>query len=400
MGDTMQVQRTPRSLRPLATARPWLACVLAALLVAPTGHTEERIRAAVDLDVPFAPQPVATEDGLRLFYELHLASVSPDVRPPTRVTVLDANDGRRLASFSDVSLSSRLSSSTPVGAAPGDAALVLYVELTVTSQTLPRAITHEVEYAPSNDGTATAKVTGGHALVKALAAPVLGPPLRGGPWASVFHPDWERGHRRVFYAVEGRVCIPGRFAVDWVKLDEDGRLASGDPDVVSNAYAHGNEVLAVADATVVAVRNDFAEVARVSANGRYRPQDASGNFVVLDIGEGRYAFYEHLRPGSVSVKAGQRVQRGDVIAQVGFSGSGNWPHLHFHVGDAPALLGAEGLPFALSRFRVVGAYEDIAALGKSPWTHRADAASAWRENERPTDNAVVWFADEHRPPID
>ena len=95
----------------------------------------------------------------------------------------------------------------------------------------------------------------------------------------------------------------------------------------------------------------------------------------------------------MNVTPGQRVRRGDAIAQVGFSGSGNWPHLHLHVGDAPALLGAEGLPFALTRFRDVGAYEDIAMLGKTRWTPRAAASGEWRSNERPADNAVVWFED-------
>ena len=114
---------------------------------------------------------------------------------------------------------------------------------------------------------------------------------------------------------------------------------------------------------------------------------------MLDIGDGLYAFYEHLRPGSLRVKPQQRVRRGEPIAQVGFSGSGNWPHLHFHVADAPSPLGAEGVPFALSRFRRVGAYEDIANLGKAPWVARPDQGDAWRQAERPADNAVVWFAD-------
>ena len=38
---------------------------------------------------------------------------------------------------------------------------------------------------------------------------VLGAPLAGGPWAAVYHPDWERGHRRVFYTVDG---VPGCLA--------------------------------------------------------------------------------------------------------------------------------------------------------------------------------------------
>lgn len=380
--------------------RPGFACVLVFLLVAPPGQAEDRLRESFDLHVPIAPSPVATGGRVRLFYELHLASFSPQTLTPVRITALDADGGRRLVSFAGASLTQRLAPAVQEAAAPVGAPMsigpgrvgVLYVELALDPQALPQSIAHEVEYRVG-DETILDTVAGGRTTVKAAPALVLDPPLRGGPWAAVFHPDWARGHRRVLYAVEGRARIPGRYAVDWVKLDAEGRMARGNPDKVRNAYAYGNEVLAVADATVVSVRNDYPEATRISANGRHRMRDASGNYVVLDLGDGRYAFYEHLRPGSVRVAPGQQVRRGEVIAQVGFSGSGNWPHLHFHVADAPSLLGAEGLPFALSGFRMLGTYEDIAALGKSPWVPRADATSASREGERPADNAVIWFAD-------
>lgn len=378
--------------------RPGFACVLVFLLVSPPGQAEDQLRESFDLHVPIAPSPVTTERRVRLFYELHLTSFSPEALTPIRITVINA-EGRRLVNFAGAALTARLApvvpetvpAGVPMSIGPGKTG-VLYVELELEPHALPQSIAHEVEYRVG-DGTEIDTVAGGRTAVKVVPAVVLDPPLRGGPWAAVFHPDWRRGHRRVLYAVEGRARIPGRFAVDWVKLDADGRLAGGNPDKVRNAHAYGNEVLAVADATVVSVRNDYPEADRVASNGRHRMRDASGNYVVLDLGDGRYAFYEHLRPGSVRVAPGQRVRRGEVIAQVGFSGSGNWPHLHFHVADAPSLLGAEGLPFALSRFRMLGTYEDISGLGKSPWTPRDEAANASREGERPADNAVIWFAD-------
>jgi len=38
----------------------------------------------------------------------------------------------------------------------------------------------------------------------------LSPPLRGGPWVAIHNASWELGHRRVPYAVQGSVHIPGR----------------------------------------------------------------------------------------------------------------------------------------------------------------------------------------------
>ncbi|MEM6532481.1 MAG: M23/M56 family metallopeptidase [Myxococcota bacterium] len=54
-----------------------------------------------------------------------------------------------------------------------------------------------------------------------------------------------------------------------------------------------------------------------------------GNLLVLDHGGGFVTRYAHLK--SFEVKVGDRVQAGDVIAQVGNTGYSTGPHLHFEV---------------------------------------------------------------------
>ncbi len=54
-----------------------------------------------------------------------------------------------------------------------------------------------------------------------------------------------------------------------------------------------------------------------------------GNVVVVDHGDGLTTLYAHC--DSLSVRAGQQVQPGDVIAQVGDTGRATGPHLHFEV---------------------------------------------------------------------
>ncbi|TDB86161.1 M23 family metallopeptidase [Actinomadura sp. KC216] len=71
-----------------------------------------------------------------------------------------------------------------------------------------------------------------------------------------------------------------------------------------------------------------------------------GNSVVLDLGDGVYALFAHLRHGSVRVRKGDRVRAGDVIGQVGNSGNSSEPHLHFHLMDRPRPMAAAGVPFA------------------------------------------------------
>jgi murein DD-endopeptidase MepM/ murein hydrolase activator NlpD len=185
---------------------------------------------------------------------------------------------------------------------------------------------------------------------------------------AIYNYEWQRGHRRVFYTLDGKARLPGRFAIDWVKVDDQGRTNEGDANVPANAFGHGAEVLAVADATVVAVRSDLAESPTVSGNSKHSLADAAGNYVALGLTDGRFVIYEHLKPGSVTVSVGKRVRRGQVIGALGFTGHSTGPHLHFHVADAGASLTGEGLPYAFSRFISLGRYRDIASgVGSGPW---------------------------------
>src|SRR3546814_1338788 len=97
----------------------------------------------------------------------------------------------------------------------------------------------------------------------------------------------------------------------------------------------------------------------LSGRSRNALADASGNYLALDLGDGRHAFYEHLEPGSIRVAPGQRVRRGEVIAALGFTGDTTGPHLHFHVADGTSPLGSEGVAFVIDRFDVPGRYTAI-----------------------------------------
>jgi murein DD-endopeptidase MepM/ murein hydrolase activator NlpD len=74
-----------------------------------------------------------------------------------------------------------------------------------------------------------------------------------------------------------------------------------------------------------------------------------GNLVVLDLGQQHWAVYAHLQPGSLRVKQGDRVRRGDVIARLGNSASYS-AHLHFHIVDGPDPFSSEGVPFVFDEF--------------------------------------------------
>jgi murein DD-endopeptidase MepM/ murein hydrolase activator NlpD len=82
-------------------------------------------------------------------------------------------------------------------------------------------------------------------------------------------------------------------------------------------------------------------------------ETVAGNTITLDLGNGQFAHYAHLQPGSLRVKTGDHVRRGQVIARIGCSGDARGPHLHFQVTTAStSLVGGEGVPYVIDQFRV------------------------------------------------
>jgi hypothetical protein len=79
-----------------------------------------------------------------------------------------------------------------------------------------------------------------------------------------------------------------------------------------------------------------------------------GNFVLIDHGQSEFAFYAHLKPGSVRVKTGDQVKAGDVIGKLGSSGNSTEPHLHFQLCNKPGL-GGSGIPVNFSNVTILWA---------------------------------------------
>jgi murein DD-endopeptidase MepM/ murein hydrolase activator NlpD len=80
--------------------------------------------------------------------------------------------------------------------------------------------------------------------------------------------------------------------------------------------------------------------------------NVGGNTVTLDIGKGQFAYYFHLQPGSLRVKVGDHVRRGQQLARIGDSGDAREPHLHFEITTSPKALAGEGLPYLIGQYRV------------------------------------------------
>lgn len=114
-------------------------------------------------------------------------------------------------------------------------------------------------------------------------------------------------------------------------------------------WAWGQPVLAPADATVVAAKDGVKD--NVPKMQTFNPSDPAGNHVFLDFGNAEFALIAHLQCGSLRVKTGDRVRRGQILGLCGNSGNTTEPHVHIHLQDRTGLFhGAVGLPLHFCKY--------------------------------------------------
>lgn len=313
--------------------------------------------------VPFEPSAFPSAGRTYLTYELHLRNFAPNPLSLRRVEVLDADTTvvEPVAAFEAAQLDGNLQ---PVGArAPGNASgdrrqlagggsVVLFMSIVFDrGAPIPKRLRHRV--LTTDSAVEGAEISAHHTELR-----VLGPPLTGSEWVARSGPSNDSYHRRGILVFGGGATIDRRYAIDWVQI-ADGATFSGDALDTRSYHAYGEQVLAVADGRVISARDGIPE--NVPRHEGFRPavplsmETLAGNTITLDVGGGQFAYYMHLQPGSLRVKAGDRVRRGQVLARIGNSGDSREPHLHFEVTTSSRLLVGEGVPYLVNRYRVKSA---------------------------------------------
>jgi hypothetical protein len=102
---------------------------------------------------------------------------------------------------------------------------------------------------------------------------------------------------------------------------------TGDLKRLESYPAFGSPLYAPADGRIVAAVNDRPDM----PIGQSDEKQILGNHVIIEIAQGRYVLMAHLKKGSVRVKAGDTVRRGQMVGQCGNSGNTSEPHLHMQV---------------------------------------------------------------------
>ena len=329
---------------------------------------------------PTFPFP-GSDKKFHVAYNLVLQNASPSPATIRKLEVVDAsNPTTVIATFTGKQLVDpacgfgdcnrlRALPSAPVKDAviPPQQARVLFVDFTFPSiKAAPKYVMHHlfIQGAPSPVPGKVAPVdyTVTPYRISAPGPITVSPPLRGKNWVALngcCEPGWP--HRSTPLPLNGNLVAGQLFAIDWKRTNDQGAFYTGDKHKNSSYVDYGSPILAVADGVVTATLDGQEANAPgvLPANSpvlgpKLTVKNVDGNHIVLKIGNNAYAFYAHLLSGSLRVKVGDRVRKGQVIARLGNTGNANASHLHFHVMNGPSVLGSSGIPYVLDSFQYQG----------------------------------------------
>ncbi len=164
-------------------------------------------------------------------------------------------------------------------------------------------------------------------------------------WTHIYLPFM--GEWQVSQAHDGPYTHRGhwRHAWDFVVRDEQGRTFRNQGTRLEDYYCYNLPITAPADGYVVEVVDHVPD----NEPGQVNLQQSWGNAVVIRHAEGLYSNLAHLREGTILVKVGDFVHKGQTIARLGNSGRSPEPHLHFQLQATP-WVGSRTLLFPLAAY--------------------------------------------------
>lgn len=332
---------------------------------------------------PVEPTAFPSNGRYYLLYELHLQNFSGEPMLLKAIDVVDAAQplAPPLTRYALDQIDQVIRPENPSRAPnalgePLDAgkATVVFLCLAFDSKAaVPARLSHRVTLEKST-------VQGPAIGTRTTAMRVLGPPVTGPGWIASNAPSNITRHRTGILVFDGEARISRRYSIDWKKWQDGAPFKGNEADVRAH-FAYGEPLVAVADGVVVKAVDGFPDNVPRTASAGFTPalpitaDTIGGNEVVIDIGGGQFASYAHMQPGSVRVKRGERVRRGQLLGRIGNSGDARLPHVHFQVTDRPDLLASEGLPFLIDRFQL----------------RTADGKSEQRRRELPVRDMLIDF---------
>lgn len=301
--------------------------------------------AQMTVNVYQAPTAVIALDKAYLLYEMYVTSF---MTMPVKLTSLEVQDGTKTIYTNDYK--------KPLLFQPKQSKII-YMLIPFNKLTnVPDNLTNHFIFSGTFENKKTDFPLITPALTVDKTAPVIiSAPLRGTNWLSASGLSNDSSHRTAALYFDGRPYFPELYGIDFLQIGANGRTFKGDIHQNKNYYCYNQEVLAVADGKIVSIQDGIAEnnphtkQFAVQINEKTLP----GNYIIIDLGNNKFAAYGHLIPGSIKVKVGDSVKRGDVIAKLGNSGNSAEPHLHFQMMDNAVFLRTNPIPYGFEHFKVI-----------------------------------------------
>ena len=304
----------------------------------------------------FPPSPILQAGGQHLVYELQLTNFGSSAYTLDSIDV-KAGDRSFLFSSTDLKTLIRLLGDKTRGSPnqtlePGRSFIVFLTLDFDRASEIPGVVPHTIHFTADDK---SAHTIAAELHVRQRVPMIVAPPLRGPDWLAMGATGPNSYHRRALMEEGGQAWLAQRYAIDFAKFHRvEGKAFTwkGPEDQNSSYFCFDELIHSVAPGKVVETMDGLPE--NVPHSGKFAIeltwQNAGGNHVVVDLGFGFYAFYAHMRTGSVAVKVGDRVTTGQVLGHVGNTGSSTEPHLHFHIIDRPQFLSGQGVPYEFTNF--------------------------------------------------
>ncbi|MPW24184.1 peptidoglycan DD-metalloendopeptidase family protein [Alkalibaculum sp. M08DMB] len=144
-----------------------------------------------------------------------------------------------------------------------------------------------------------------------------------------------------------------RYAYDFIILDEEGKSYRNEFNQCESYYCYDKNILAPADGIVVEILN-VAKDSLIFKKGKFfsKSPHIAGNYIVIKHSEKEYSTFAHLKKDSITVKVGDSISRGDIIAKCGNTGNSTEPHLHFQLQTGQSFYNSAGLPIKFNNIKL------------------------------------------------
>ena len=234
-----------------------------------------------------------TDGRYHVVYELLLTNTRAVPATLEAVEVLDAADGTTIlrSEGEDLVDLMRALDARPAEDAslpPNESRMVFLTVSFDSEEDVPEALDNRIEAmaaaGPGASEPSSVRYGVGTLELAGRTPPVFSPPLEGEGWLAVngcCGPDGV--HRGAVLEVNGSLYDSQRFAIDWMRINEDGQLVVGDPSENENYVDYGAKVMAAADGVVVGMLDELEDnvPGQLPDPNSITLETVDGNYVVI-----------------------------------------------------------------------------------------------------------------------